>query len=364
MQIGFIGQGFGIESESAGEIVNKKSNVEKPPTTIGEAIISSLTDPAFHSAQFVVAYATSSGIGYLTEALEKESGVSDAVFYVGVDGEATTKQALEELVDSDIQTSVFRANRREIEYHPKVYLFHGDEKTRAIVGSANATDPAFRSNIEAGFVYEVDTAETGGRNVIEDIERTLIAPVREGSKELEETLLDQLIEEGRIGDEAARSFEDTRDISSETDDELLNIGVDLDVRRPILPSPTVTEGRVRASEIERQDTDDLPSRDELPPIPKVDTETLTQTDRRFYERLLRGTDNQPSITRRIIYANDEITQNELKRCLIEEHGYEDSGSIIASLRVHFETTGEVRKEGEGPHARLIWVGDRVESESK
>ncbi|WP_408960649.1 phospholipase D family protein [Natrinema sp. 74] len=215
MHSSFIGQGFGIQSESTGEIVNvEESAIENPPITIGEAVISSLTEPAFHSAQFVVAYATSSGIGYLTEALEKEDSVSDVVFYIGVDGEATTKQALEGLLASKIQTSVFRVNRPEVEYHPKVYLFQGDEKTRAIVGSANATDSGFRSNIEAGLVYEVDTHDTDGSHVFEDIERTLIASVRKGSRELDEILLNQLIEEERIGNEASCSFGDTNDVSA------------------------------------------------------------------------------------------------------------------------------------------------------
>lgn len=351
MRIATLGQGFGIANEAAAETFE----FDSAPTTVGEAVISSLHMDLFDTAQFVVAFATKSGVLNIESAFN--SGTIETFQYVvGTDQQATTKQALEALRAANIDASWIRMHDAAVTFHPKVYLFKGSGLTRLIIGSANVTQPGLRNNVEAAVLIEAESDDTGLSRVNE-IEETVIGPALQRSKPLTQAAIENLDEAGYIGDEATRSF------GAEAVDTPAESGSGGSATEGVSPNtspPNLTalasdgEGSTSQSALDSE----IPSRNDLPPIPEVDLTSLpTQTDRTFYSRLLNGMDNQPSLMRRIIYREGTTTQGKLKRRLIDEYEYDDSGSLDASLRVLWRTTAEVEKSGNGPNAELTWIGE-------
>ncbi len=361
MKVGFIGQGYGIPCKSATDLFEAQNSDEDEVTTAGQAIVASLANESFHTAHFLTAFVTRSGVQKMVNAKDAVDGIENIQFYVGVDQEATTKQGLERLLQTEVETKVFRLKRSDLTYHPKVYLFKGDEKARVITGSANITEPGLLANVEAATVCDADLSNKSDREFIEDVENSLLDPVDRDATELTDSLLKKIVKNGRIGDENARSYSSTStDQSEQNQDPELNLGATPSVSPPTLPSisqPSAVNSETPTN-TESATSDDLPSRDELPPIPKRSLEDLpTDTDKRFYRRLLDEPTTQPGLIRRIIFEEGEITQGELKQRLVENHGYNDSGSVIASLRVLWRTTDEVEKKGKGSSARLIWKNE-------
>ena len=350
MQIATLGQGFGVANEAAAETLE----FDSPPTTIGEAVISSLRADSFDTAQFIVAFATESGVLSIETAFN--SGTINTLQYVvGTDQQATTKQALEVLRAADIDASWIRMHDAAITFHPKVYFFKGSGLTRLIIGSANVTRPGLQNNVEAAVLLEAESDDTELVR-INEIEETLIEPALQHSRPLTQTAIEKFDETGNLGDETTRSFgAEAVDPPAERDSGESTIrGVSLDSSPPDLTALASDRG---GSTSQSAPNDEVPSRNDLPPIPEADPASLpNQTDRAFYSRLLNGTDNQPSLMRRVIYQEGTITQGELKSRLIDEYGYDDSGSLDASLRVLWRTTAEVEKSGNGPNAELTWGG--------
>jgi len=358
MKVGFIGQGYGIPSKSTNDLFETQRPNDDEIATVGQAIVASLADELFHTAYFLTAFVTSSGVQKVVNAKDVVDGVDDLHFYVGVDQEATTKQGLAALLDTETKTKVFRLKRTDLTYHPKVYVFEGDEKVRVITGSANVTQPGLLENTEAATVCDADLSNESDRKFIEDVEISLLNPVDRDAADLTDSLLEDLAEDGRIGDEDNRSYSpSSTNQSGQSQDSGLDIGATPEVSPPTLPSVSQPSrsGTKVSTDRGPSTSDKIPNRDELPPIPERSLERLpTKTDREFYTRLLNDPMTQPGLMRRIIFAEGEITQGELKRRLVANHGYDDSGSLDASLRVLWRTTEEVEKKGQGSKARLIW----------
>ncbi|WP_436924912.1 phospholipase D family protein [Halosimplex amylolyticum] len=361
MKVAAIGQGFGIVNESVSEMLTSGSSVlDEPPTTVGEVVLASIYDKAFNEAQFIVAFATETGASTIINAIE-DSSLENVDYFIGTDQEATTEQALEVLLKSDLSVSWIRFRSSDTTFHPKVYLFKGPEKIRLIIGSANVTNPGLEKNVEAGMIYEVNRHEEDDLGPIADIENSLLGPLQKKSSPLTESAIQQLKEQGYIGDEEQRSFSSTDpETSSSTPEGSENESLGVTTGTTARDLSALINAGDEEPDSKPSGTADrkrLPTRAELPPIPEVE-EFPKETDRRFYNRLCRGTDNQPSLMRRIIFEEGKITQGELKRRLIENHGYDDSGSLDASLRVLWRTTDEIDKEGEGPNAQLVWTRTR------
>lgn len=127
MELKFIGQGLDPTSDA----------------TAGNLIIDSLTDEQFNSFNAFVAFVSIGGINNIIDQLTafKERGGAIRL-YVGVDLNGTSKEALEKLIELELETYiVFSPNN--IIYHPKIYTFVGDTFSRAVVGSSNLTEEDF-----------------------------------------------------------------------------------------------------------------------------------------------------------------------------------------------------------------------------
>jgi HKD family nuclease len=143
MELKFIGQGLDPTSDS----------------TAGNLIIDSLTDEQFNSFNAFVAFVSIGGINNIIDQLKAFKARGGTIrLYVGVDLNGTSKEALEKLIEIEIETYiVFSPNN--IIYHPKIYAFEGDTFSRAVVGSSNFTERGLFQSIESSVCVNFNNKE-------------------------------------------------------------------------------------------------------------------------------------------------------------------------------------------------------------
>lgn len=153
MELKFIGQGLDPESD----------------ITTGNFIIDSLESENYNSFNAFVAFVSTGGLKNIIDQLIafREAG-GETKLYLGVNLNATSKEALEKLLEHQIESYVvFSPN--SIIYHPKIYTFEGAERKRAIIGSANMTEKGLFQNIEASVCVDFESDDENGSEFLADI---------------------------------------------------------------------------------------------------------------------------------------------------------------------------------------------------
>ena len=140
MELKFIGQGLDPESD----------------ITAGNFIIDSFDSEKYSSFNAFVAFVSTGGLKNIIDQMLafREAG-GEIKLYLGVNLNATSKEALEKLLEHGIQSYVIYSPNNII-YHPKIYAFEGNETTRAIVGSSNLTESGLFQNIEASVCIDFE----------------------------------------------------------------------------------------------------------------------------------------------------------------------------------------------------------------
>ena len=143
MDLVFIGQGLDSTSDS----------------TTGNMIIESLIDEKFNSFNAFVAFVSISGINNILDQLTLFKARGGIIrLYIGVDLNGTSKEALEKLIELEIESYiVFSPNN--IIYHPKIYAFEGNTYSRAIIGSSNLTERGLFQSVEASICLNFNNSE-------------------------------------------------------------------------------------------------------------------------------------------------------------------------------------------------------------
>lgn len=147
MRINFIGQGL-----------NKNEDIN-----VGKIICSTFSKPNYYNSFIgIVAFATNSGLSeilpYIEDYKEKFKRIT---FYIGVNDQVTTSEALQSLIEHQIETYIF-FNEEKL-FHPKIYMFEGEVRNKIIVGSSNFTKPGlFNSNIESSVTIDFNTPDQNG----------------------------------------------------------------------------------------------------------------------------------------------------------------------------------------------------------
>ncbi len=143
MQVDFIGHGL-----------NTKNKLN-----VGDQLATSFASNHFDSFIGFVAFAAVSGVNKLLPSLLKaQTKYKKLVFFVGVDNKGTSKEALEMLLEKNIETYIYHKNEEHITYHPKLFLFEGERHSRVIIGSSNLTYSGFLNNIEASIQLDFKTS--------------------------------------------------------------------------------------------------------------------------------------------------------------------------------------------------------------
>lgn len=181
MDLNFIGQGLNPESDR----------------TTGHFIIESLSCNDYNSLYAFVAFVSLSGLNNIIEPLIdfKENGGTIRLYF-GVDLNATSKEALEKLIEHEIESYVVYSPNNII-YHPKIYAFEGELLTRAIIGSSNLTVSGLFQNIEASVCVDFNNEDENGNDFLSEIYEhfnSIINLEHESSQKLTPEILDLLVQ--------------------------------------------------------------------------------------------------------------------------------------------------------------------------
>ena len=190
MNIKFIGQGLDPESD----------------ITAGNFIIDSLESNNYSSFNAFVAFVSTGGLkNIIDEMLTFKEAGGEVKLYLGVNLNATSKEALEKLLENEIESYVVYSPNNII-YHPKIYAFEGEETTRAIIGSSNLTESGLFQNIEASVCVDFESDDENGSEFLADIYdhfNAIINQEHPSCQLLTQEVLEILIESNVVLPEAA-----------------------------------------------------------------------------------------------------------------------------------------------------------------
>lgn len=175
--------------------------------SVGNVLLESFSDKAFNKFGCLVAFASSSGINGMSEAIEKsKQHIKQFRVVVGIDQKGTSKEALEALLKLDIGTSIYYTCS-PLTFHPKVYLFEGNVKNRIIVGSSNLTKQGLFQNMEASLIVDFTIPDEEGEEFLKQA-YAYLGPFFDAKfpnvQKLTSGLIEQLFEVRIIPDEIER----------------------------------------------------------------------------------------------------------------------------------------------------------------
>jgi HKD family nuclease len=153
MEIKFIGQGL-----------DPASNL-----TTGNIIIDSLSDLQFNRFNAFVAFVSIAGLKNISDQLVAfKAREGEIKLYVGVDLNGTSKEALNKLLELEIETYVIFSPNNII-YHPKIFAFKGQTNSRAVVGSTNLTERGLFQSVEASVRIDFQNDDEVGNTFLSEI---------------------------------------------------------------------------------------------------------------------------------------------------------------------------------------------------
>ncbi|MCG2717943.1 MAG: phospholipase D family protein [Nanoarchaeota archaeon] len=123
-----------------------------------------------------------------------------------MDQQGTSKEALEALLGLDIGTSIYYTFSPII-FHPKIYLFEGDEKCRIIVGSSNLTKTGLFQNIEISLRVDFIKPDKNGEELLKqmyDYFESFFDDEVKNLHKLTQEIIEKMSEGGIIPDEFER----------------------------------------------------------------------------------------------------------------------------------------------------------------
>jgi len=180
MNIRFFGQGFTDISDES----------------VGQLIIDSLANDTFTQFTAIVAFASEGGVRSIIDHIENaKKHLTNIEFYIGVDQQATSHEALNLLLESGINSYIYHTVSHII-FHPKIYIFEGKKQGKIIIGSSNLTVQGLFQNMEASLVVDFEVDEEQGINLLHQIKnyyRFLLDKTATNVQPLTQDLIQQLI---------------------------------------------------------------------------------------------------------------------------------------------------------------------------
>ncbi|NIJ46427.1 HKD family nuclease [Wenyingzhuangia heitensis] len=160
MKTTFLGHGLSSD---------KKNNVRKQ-------LAESFESKKYKKIYGFVAFATLSGIKPLKSKLKiAKSNFEEIKFFIGINGNITSEEALEFLLNENIETYIYYDESiPEKIYHPKLFLFEGKEVSRIIIGSTNLTNRAINLNVEASIQLDLELDDLNTLTEIKDYYSSLL----------------------------------------------------------------------------------------------------------------------------------------------------------------------------------------------
>lgn len=185
MNVAFLGQGFEPESINS----------------VGNTLIKLFKDDRFNSFCGISAFASVSAANILSQCINDASeSFQNFTVIVGVDQEGTSKEALETINNLGINSYIFYQKESPI-FHPKIYIFEGENHSALIVGSSNLTGAGLFRNIESSLYVEFENTEAEGRKLINELKtyfNTLFDFSDSNLFALSDELINNFIQEGIV----------------------------------------------------------------------------------------------------------------------------------------------------------------------
>jgi HKD family nuclease len=199
---------------------------EEQDNTVGNYLHKSFKDKNFDTFKCFVAYTTLSGLSIFIDELEKVKHKYKKIeFYLGVDDKGTSREALLELLEKEIDTYIYYnpTKRTRAIYHPKLYIFNGEKANRILIGSSNLTRPGLFNNVETSLALDFVSGNFQGEKLKRQIDEyffNFLDKSNQNLKKLDSNLIKYLSENGLILDEK-RIYESEEEIekSNLKDDE-------------------------------------------------------------------------------------------------------------------------------------------------
>lgn len=174
--------------------------LDQPPDRrrILEDLKSSLVDKRLSSFKLIVAYAKSGPLLRLQEHFASWRALGkQAEAILGIDQQGTSREALS--LARTMFDSVYVTQALGITFHPKIYLFIGDNFARALIGSNNLTVGGTEKNFEAAVNIELDLPKDA--DILAELETCwteLLPPLCPVTRLLTSELLELLVADGFV----------------------------------------------------------------------------------------------------------------------------------------------------------------------
>jgi len=153
MNITLLGQGYEATSESS----------------VGNHLVKFLSQKDFHTFTGISAFASEGGVREFSDYIENAKKVFKSLnLIVGIDQEGTSKEAFLKINNLEINSYIFYQKESPI-FHPKIYLFEGDNKTKLIVGSSNLTLKGLFLNVEVSLLVEFSNDDKDGQKLLSEL---------------------------------------------------------------------------------------------------------------------------------------------------------------------------------------------------
>ncbi|AUC15911.1 hypothetical protein BTO06_12445 [Tenacibaculum sp. SZ-18] len=187
MKTTFLGHGIGTK--------------EKP--NVGNQLADSFSCDQFISFNGFVAFATGSGVKTIIKSIENSNHIFEQCrFFIGIDNMVTSEEALRLLLKKNVETFIYYDSiKKNSIYHPKLYIFEGQNNHRVIIGSSNLTYQALNSNLEASIQLEFDSENKEGNSLLKEIKEyysSLLDLSSTNIRLLTEEYLEELIEKNLL----------------------------------------------------------------------------------------------------------------------------------------------------------------------
>lgn len=187
---------------------------------VGKQLAVSFDSSKYEVFNGFVAFAAISGVRMLVPYIKKAQKTYKQIrFFIGVDNRGTSKEALEQLINENIETYIFHDKRDFVTYHPKLFIFEGSKNTRIIIGSSNLTSSGIKSNIEASIQLDFLTiTDKQGINVLNEIKEyysDLLNLSSDRLKRLNKDLLNELVSQNLL---FSQSHGNKKTIETKTND--------------------------------------------------------------------------------------------------------------------------------------------------
>ncbi len=188
--------------------------------SVGKQLVKLFADKGFHTFTGISAFTSQVGVNDIaSHILKAKEHLDNITIVTGVDQRATSKEALVALLELNILSYVFYAPPPFPIFHPKIYLFEGNEKSELIIGSSNLTRPGLFSNVETSLLISIENNIETDIKIVEQLKdyfHGIFDHNDPNLKEITKELIEDLVKTKVVPTEAERKAAQDKEDKTES----------------------------------------------------------------------------------------------------------------------------------------------------